>query len=154
MATFAKATFNATIYAASRPSYPKSLFDLIFSYHKDNVLPIGQSSVKATTPGGTDLAIDLGCGTGQRAFYMMNMFSMLGLGQATLALTQFKRVIGVDPSKSMIEGARKHAATAQNASGTKFDFVQSPAEDLNFLENGSVDMIIGGGYTHRKLRSL
>ncbi|EOD47290.1 putative ubie coq5 protein [Neofusicoccum parvum UCRNP2] len=48
MATFAKADFSYTSYAALRPSYPRSLYDLIFSYHR----------------GPKSLCADLGCGPG------------------------------------------------------------------------------------------
>lgn len=48
MATFAKPDFSYTSYAELRPSYPRSLYDLIFSYHK----------------GPKTLCADLGCGPG------------------------------------------------------------------------------------------
>lgn len=34
MATFAKKSFDAAVYAASRPTYPKALFQFIFNYHE------------------------------------------------------------------------------------------------------------------------
>lgn len=52
MATFAKSTFNASVYSASRPTYPKQLFDHIFNYHRRK------------PNAGWGRAIDLGCGTG------------------------------------------------------------------------------------------
>ena len=64
MATFAKNTFNATKYAAFRPHYPRYLFDLIIKYHSDGILPNDRKIDKL--PGRTDLAVDLGCGTGER----------------------------------------------------------------------------------------
>ena len=33
MTTFGKATFNAVSYAASRPTYPRVLFDHVFRFH-------------------------------------------------------------------------------------------------------------------------
>jgi len=53
MATFAKSTFNASVYAASRPTYPAQLFEYIFSFH-------GKGDPKAQW----NRAVDAGCGTG------------------------------------------------------------------------------------------
>jgi trans-aconitate 3-methyltransferase len=57
MSTFAKSTFNASVYSASRPTYPLKLFEYIFSFH-------GQAS---NTKPRWERAIDLGCGTGKRS---------------------------------------------------------------------------------------
>ena len=54
MSTFSKATFNALSYAASRPTYPRALFDYIFCYHR-----------AGAGPARWDTAVDLGCGTGR-----------------------------------------------------------------------------------------
>ncbi|KAI0049342.1 hypothetical protein FA95DRAFT_1604467, partial [Auriscalpium vulgare] len=78
MTTFAKTTFNTARYAAARPTYPRQLYDFVFQYHE------------RTRGAKWDTALDLGCGT----------------GQATVELTPFKRVVGVDPSAKMIESAR------------------------------------------------
>ncbi|KAL9058438.1 MAG: hypothetical protein Q9162_001733 [Coniocarpon cinnabarinum] len=48
MAAFNTSTFAYNQYAQSRPDYPSSLYDLIFSYHK----------------GGRESLVDLGCGHG------------------------------------------------------------------------------------------
>ena len=48
MAAFAKAAYNASAYGASRPTYPKKLYDIILAYHC----------------AGRDRCVDLGCGTG------------------------------------------------------------------------------------------
>ncbi|KAG2082355.1 hypothetical protein BD769DRAFT_1633417 [Suillus cothurnatus] len=66
MATFGKSTFDTSIYAAFRPTCPRSLFDFIFRYHERN---------KGAR---WDRAVDLGC----------------GMGQATVELTPFKCVTG------------------------------------------------------------
>ncbi|KAG2122180.1 hypothetical protein BD769DRAFT_1476034 [Suillus cothurnatus] len=62
MTTFGKSTFDTSIYAAFRPTCPRSLFDFIFRYHERN---------KGAR---WDRPVDLGCGT----------------GQATVELTPFK----------------------------------------------------------------
>jgi len=118
MATYAKTTYNAVRYAAARPTYPRQLFDFVFKYH--------ERSRQAKW----DTAVDLGCGP----------------GQATVELTPFKRVIGVDPSPNMLEQAR--SACAQTGSTSQFEFVQSPAEKLPFLQDGSVDFILAAQAAH------
>jgi SAM-dependent methyltransferase len=69
-------------------------------------------------------------------------------GQATTELTPFKQVIGVDPSGKMIDAARKSAASHAQLTNTedvnRFKYVKGDAENLSFLEDGSVDLIIAG----------
>ncbi|GAB1520779.1 trans-aconitate methyltransferase 1 [Rhizoctonia solani] len=115
MATFAKSTFNAASYASFRPTYPRSLYDFIYTYHAQ--------SKRA----GWEKVVDLGCGT----------------GQATLEVAdRFKKAIGCDPSEGMVENAR--LAAEQSGRARKPEFVVSPAEKLSFLEDSSADMIIAG----------
>ncbi|CAL1711001.1 unnamed protein product [Somion occarium] len=118
MATFGKATYNAAKYASIRPTYPKQLYDFIFQYH-------------ARSPNARwGAAVDLGCGT----------------GQATTELTPFQRIIGVDPSNKMIEQAKQNvqATTLPN----QVEYIQSSAEDLHFLKDGEVDLIISAQAAH------
>jgi SAM-dependent methyltransferase len=69
-------------------------------------------------------------------------------GQATTELTPFKRVIGVDPSAKMIQVARQfataNAQTTNSVDANQFEYVQSEAENLSFLEDGSVDLMVSG----------
>lgn len=141
MATFAQKTFDAVRYAAgestlppmpftlqsdgsvcplptpARPTYPRQLYEFIFAYHGRD--PRAR----------WDTAVDLGCGT----------------GQATLELTPFKHVIGADPSQGMLAQAREalHTRPEINTPG-RFKFVQSGAEELGWLEDKSVDMVVSG----------
>ena len=73
---------------------------------------------------------------------------MCSSGQATAELTPFKRVIGVDPSAKMIESAREMAfadpQSTNSVNVTQFEYVQSSAESLPFLEDRSVDLVISG----------
>jgi trans-aconitate 3-methyltransferase len=85
--------------------------------------------------------VDLGCGTGECSQLQHLHVLTCGLGQATTDLTQFKRVVGVDPSESMVVGARKYT---ESLGIVNCEYVRSPAEDLHFLENGSVDLIVAG----------
>lgn len=105
----------------ARPTYPKQLYDFLFAYHGRD--PRAR----------WDTALDLGCGT----------------GQATLELTPFKHVVGTDPSQGMLAQAREalHARPEINIPG-RFKFVQSGAEELGWLEDKSVDMVVSGAY-HR-----
>jgi SAM-dependent methyltransferase len=124
MATFAKATFDAAVYASYRPTYPKRLFDFIFKYHE------------STKGARWDTAVDIGCGT----------------GQATAELTPFKRVVGVDPSAKMIEVAKQlameNAQSTNSENVNQFEYIQSEAENLSFLKDGSVDLLISAQAAH------
>ncbi|KAG7095001.1 hypothetical protein E1B28_005795 [Marasmius oreades] len=139
MATFAKTTFDASVYAASRPTYPKALFELIFNYHQ-NVTSLPTKSLPQIAPQGRarfDTAVDLGCGT----------------GQATVALTPFRKVIGVEPSAGMIANAKnrlqeRHGVNETSSVFSQFDFVQSSAEELGFLDDESVDLVIAAQAAH------
>lgn len=119
MATFGKASFDTAIYATFRPTYPRSLFDFIFRYHERN---------KGAR---WDRAVDLGCGT----------------GQATVELTPFKRVTGVDPSSNMIEVAQGTLEKEPVSTG-QYEYVQASAESLPFLEDSSVDLVIAAQAGH------
>ncbi|CAE6456202.1 unnamed protein product [Rhizoctonia solani] len=119
MATFAKSTFNAASYASFRPTYPRSLYDFIYTYHAQS------------RRAGWEKVVDLGCGT----------------GQATLEVAdQFKEAIGCDPSEGMVENAR--IAAEQSGRAQKPKFVVSPAEKLSFLEDDSVDMVVAAQAAH------
>ncbi|KAH9940649.1 S-adenosyl-L-methionine-dependent methyltransferase [Amylocystis lapponica] len=118
MATFAKTTFNTARYASARPTYPRQLFDFVFQHHE-------------RTPGARwDTAVDLGCGT----------------GQATIELTPFKNIVGVDPSAGMIEKATQGVQALGLADRVRF--VQSAAESLAFVEDGSVDLVVSAQAAH------
>ncbi|KDQ53965.1 hypothetical protein JAAARDRAFT_136509 [Jaapia argillacea MUCL 33604] len=112
MATFSRSAFNTSVYHLSRPTYPRQLYEFIFKHH-------GQAKNARW-----DTAVDLGCGT----------------GQATTELSPFKHIIGVDPSAKMLDEARE--ATKQLGLSNEFKYIQSSAEDLSFLEDGSVDLIV------------
>ncbi|KAF5372351.1 hypothetical protein D9615_009267 [Tricholomella constricta] len=112
MATFAKRTFNASVYSSFRPTYPKKLFKDIFEFHRT----------------GKDVAVDLGCGTGQAT---------------TELLGHFSTVIGIDPSQPMIEAAQaKHKDKG-------ISFRQGSSEDLSaIIPDDSVDLVISAQAGH------
>lgn len=66
-----------------------------------------------------------------------------------MALTPFRHVTGVDPSANMIYAARKKIVENRREgvkAGLTIDFVQGPAEKLDFLPDDSTDLIIAGTY--------
>ncbi|KAF8962067.1 S-adenosyl-L-methionine-dependent methyltransferase [Flammula alnicola] len=127
MATFAKSTFNASIYSASRPTYPSQLFEYIFDFHR--------RGSKLNKPQ-WERAVDVGCGT----------------GQATAHLQPFREVIGVDPSLGMLEQAQASlvGSPQTKSSGPMYNFAQGSAEDLRKAvpEDGSVDLLIAAQAAH------
>lgn len=96
-------------YAAFRPTYSDSLFDTIYKF---------SGSPRK------ELAVDVGCGTGQVA--------------ARLA-RDYARVIGCDGSASQLSVA----TPAPNLS-----YTQSPAERMEFLADSSVDLVTVGEALH------
>lgn len=80
--------------------------------------------------GESKLAVDIGCGSGQAAYPLS---------------TYFDKVIGTDLSAKMIETANK------KVSGDyvdKLEFRVSPAEELGFLADNSVDLITAAQCIH------
>ncbi|THU85969.1 hypothetical protein K435DRAFT_783066 [Dendrothele bispora CBS 962.96] len=149
MATFAKSTFDTSVYAASRPTYPKALFQFIFNYHQIGIEAFPpklkaaasqefQERFRSGPTPGWGTAVDLGCGT----------------GQATVELTPFKHIIGVDPSQGMVEKAKKYTEelypgpTSTTRRGQIFEYIQSPAEKLDFIKDESVDLVISAQAVH------
>lgn len=61
-----------------------------------------------------------------------------GLGRLTQALApHFERVVGVDVSASMVEGARAH-----NRHGAKVRYVHNPRPDLAVIASASMDFVL------------
>ncbi|TXT05962.1 hypothetical protein VHUM_03723 [Vanrija humicola] len=85
MAQFAKTTFDAAGYLASRPTYPERAYDLILAYHR-------------LRGGRTSHALDLGCGPG---FMALNL------------APHFDRVTGLDPSSKMVSVGAQPAPPAK-----------------------------------------
>ncbi|KAK7997348.1 hypothetical protein PG989_005388 [Apiospora arundinis] len=119
MSAFARSTFSAKSYAAFRPSYPPILYRAILSYHQ---LP---------TPAG--ILLDLGCGH--------------GLISRELS-PNFGSVIAVDPSAGMVAQAKKMTTTAVGPSNNNIQFQQGNAEDLAFVADKSLDMVVAGQAAH------
>ena len=70
-----------------------------------------------------------------------------------MELTPFKRVIGVNPGAKMIESAREMTALSTNSVNVnQFEYLQSSAESLLFLEDESVDLVVSGEYRRVRFR--
>ncbi|KAK9451423.1 S-adenosyl-L-methionine-dependent methyltransferase [Limtongia smithiae] len=80
--------------------------------------------------GAKTFAIDQGCGPGTAALPLAAYFT---------------KVIGTDPSAGMIEQATKAAAAKHF---TNVQFMKSPAEEIPFAANGSVDFISASQAAH------
>lgn len=126
-AAFASKSFDAAHYQAFRPDYPQSLYDDIYAYH-------------ASAGGSFDVAVDVGCGTGAFAPSWGMGDAEESAGQTTRFLAKkFEKVIGVDPSETMLEGARK-----VGGEGKEPEYEVGAAESLPFLKDASVDLITAG----------
>lgn len=76
------------------------------------------------------LAIDLGCGHGVMAQHFAKVFT---------------EVVGIDPSKRMIDQARS-ATSAEEF--PNLNFADAPAEDLPFIADKTVDLVVAGQAAH------
>ncbi|KAK6190889.1 hypothetical protein SNE40_002660 [Patella caerulea] len=97
--------YHAELYSKYRPKYGKSVSGVIIDFCKTGICDF-------------DLAVDVGCGSGQ---------------STSLLCSAFKNVIGSDVSPNQIENASKNLKNVT--------FLVSPAEDLGFLSNNSTDLI-------------
>jgi len=95
-------------YAMFRPTYPEIVFDTISTFIKNN----GGS--------GFDVAVDVGCGSGQSTFPLCS---------------RFKRVIGMDISEAQIIKAR--AKCTENFQDSKFLMPIDPMVSVSNLYMGS-----------------
>ncbi|KAF7308469.1 S-adenosyl-L-methionine-dependent methyltransferase [Mycena chlorophos] len=132
MATFAKKSFNAAAYALSRPTYPRTLFEAVLAYHETS---LGLAGTKARW----GHALDLGCGTGQATAELLRPADGESFG--------FSRVTGVEPGEKMIREARAFAASLGER-GKALSFVQGPAENLGFVPDQSVDLVVAAQAAH------
>ncbi|KAM3561095.1 hypothetical protein ARSEF4850_003368 [Beauveria asiatica] len=113
MSLFAKKAFSAAGYAASRPSYPATLFQTVLNYHN------------AQKSDGT--LLDLGCGHG----FISRELS-----------PKFAKVIATDPSLNMVTQAKSMTQDGN------IEIRQAKAEDLSFLPDQSVDLVVSGQAAH------
>ncbi|KAI0020486.1 S-adenosyl-L-methionine-dependent methyltransferase [Xylariomycetidae sp. FL0641] len=91
-----------------------------------------QTVLKYCRPRPNARLLDIGCGHGIAA---------QGLAW------RFTSIDAIDPSVSMIEQARERAQSPDSKS-SKITFRQGRAEDLSFLDTGSVDLAVAGQAAH------
>ncbi|KAG9229757.1 putative Trans-aconitate 3-methyltransferase [Amylocarpus encephaloides] len=74
---------------------------------------------------------------------LLDLGSGHGLISRELA-PSFTRVMGIDPSPSMV----KQAISSTPSSFSNISFREASAEDLSFIEDGSLDMVVAGQAAH------
>lgn len=123
---FSSSNFDSEEYFAFRPHYPQKLFDFIYAYHSN--------SSNATFSKAIDLAS--------------------GCGQATFPLSlKLESVIGVEPSDEMLKISNSLKEkdyrkifdlppVTSDSEKKNIEFVKGTAEKLDFLNDGSVDLIL------------
>ncbi|EDN99084.1 hypothetical protein SS1G_13944 [Sclerotinia sclerotiorum 1980 UF-70] len=116
-------SFSATSYATFRPSYPPKLYTQILNYHR----------------GPRTTLLDLGCGH--------------GVISRTLGSTgNFEKIWGTDPSSVMIEEAKtlsnKIDTSNSHNKEANIQWRQAFAEDLSFVDDESLDMVVAGQAAH------
>jgi len=110
-----KGVDHAHIYRKYRPIYPPSLYSTVFSYLESSGI------TRDSTSGRFQLALDVGCGS----------------GQSTLTLSDhFETVIGVDSSEAQLDEARGASVGHVNVT-----YRQAVSHDLSFQVDASVDLI-------------
>lgn len=120
MATFAKATFSHTSYAAFRPSYSNDLFDILLAYHQ----------------GPKNLLLDLGCGTGIASYPLSRRFERV-IGTDPSAGMVREAQAGLSRLKP------------RDKKTLKLSFQQSSAEHSPFLDRGGeVDCVTAAQSAH------
>ncbi|GAA5983826.1 hypothetical protein JCM10908_005941 [Rhodotorula pacifica] len=130
MSTFAKRSFDAAAYAASRPSYPPALFKHILAY-LDNPPP--SSAAAAVAP---RTLLDCGCGPGLSTFDWTDH-------------ARFDRIVGIDPSSGMVKAANTILQDRKLPAGVEIDFKVARADQLKgVVEAESVDLAVAGQAAH------
>ncbi|KWU42029.1 S-adenosyl-L-methionine-dependent methyltransferase [Rhodotorula sp. JG-1b] len=126
MSTFAKRSFDAVAYAASRPSYPPALFQHVLTY-----LNYG---ARALAPHRT--LLDCGCGPGLSTFDWIDHHT-------------FDHIVGIDPSAGMIKAANDILRDRTVPDSVNIEFKVGRADHLqDLVEDESVDLVVAGQAAH------
>ncbi|SCV04184.1 LAMI_0H14070g1_1 [Lachancea mirantina] len=119
MSIYSQANFNSQNYQLNRPTYPESLYEAVINFH-------GTAS--------REVCVDVGCGTGIATFPLLNYFA---------------KVIGTDPSATMLATAGQLKQNLQVDLQDRTEFLQSSAENVSDVCNdSSVDLITGAECIH------
>jgi SAM-dependent methyltransferase len=103
---------------------------LSYAAFRPSYPPTVFKTVLAYHKGQSSLLLDLGCGH--------------GLISRELS-PSFTRVLATDPSSSMITQAASSSSSTQYPN---IEFKQASAEDLSFIEDGTLDMVVAGQAAH------
>ncbi|GAA5864211.1 hypothetical protein JCM3774_001257 [Rhodotorula dairenensis] len=130
MSTFAKKSFDAVAYAASRPSYPPALFKHVLAYLDD-------TPARHTSP---RTLLDCGCGPGLSTFDWMPAFD---------------RIVAVDPSPGMITAAARlyesklrDGSLPAHAAAVEFHVARADRLPQPAVQDASVDLAVAGQAAH------
>ena len=104
---------HAAAYAAFRPTYPRSVLDVISSF------------IKIHSGSGFGAAVDVGCGSGQSTFFLSDLF---------------QKVVGVDISAAQIANARAKCSSKEPPNAKQVEFRVGSAQELP-VETSSVDLV-------------
>ncbi|KAF7308471.1 Methyltransf-25 domain-containing protein [Mycena chlorophos] len=127
MATFAKMALRAAAQAAAAgPSYPPLLFNTILSYHQESLsLPGSKTRWKH--------ALDLSPSAEKVGVGLIRPLDGSGAG--------FERVTCLDPNEGIVDEGTDFA-TSLGDQGSGLAFLQRAAENLEFLQDESVDLFV------------
>ena len=115
--------------APEEPTGPARWEGAAYSRHSGHHRSVDDWFLARHRPADGEVVVDLGCGSGE-------------FTAKVAALVPHGRVIGVDPSASMLEVARQHAAP-------HLTFVESAAEAVDeVVEAGSVDVVLSRAMLH------
>ncbi|KAG5421894.1 hypothetical protein I9W82_000987 [Candida metapsilosis] len=118
MSTYSETSFNSQHYDDSRPNYPEPFYQELVKYHKEK--------------GETDLAVDIGCGSGFVTFKLLDYFD---------------HVIGTDPSATMISQCQ--GSSRKLPESKSIEFIIGTAESHpSTISPESVDLITGAECCH------
>lgn len=122
MASYSDSNFNSDHYSNARPTYQLEFIEYINDLHN------------STTSNVNEIAVDIGCGTGQVAFLLAKFF---------------EKTIGIDPSETMITKCNK-LLLSNKKYPNQLCFKKCFAEDLLpiGISNNSIDLVTAAECFH------
>lgn len=119
MSAYSETSFDTKRYDDSRPNYPEPFYHELIKYHKEK-------------GGTTQLAVDIGCGSGFVTFKLLEYFD---------------HVIGTDPSSNMILQCQSHIPQSSENKFIEFSIGSAESHPSTTMPN-SVDLITGAECCH------
>ncbi|SCU98283.1 LADA_0H11848g1_1 [Lachancea dasiensis] len=118
MSTYSEKSFDSEFYQENRPTYPKSLYRAIVSYHQGPAVNV----------------IDIGCGTGISTFPLLEYFgSVIGSDPSSTMLTSAERM------KSRLNPHDQNRLKFQQCAAEEIS---------SLAKNSTVDMVVGAESVH------